>query len=99
MASKLMALVPSVICSVADVNYDNLVEFYEEDLPNSALFATEILRWKAKWEGQSAEDRPSSLRKAIEKCDKDFFPNIHALLRLGCTLPVTSCENEQHSRT
>ena len=61
MASKLMNLVPSVICSVANVNYDDLAGFYEEDLPNSALVATEVLRWKVKWEGQSAEDRPTSL--------------------------------------
>ena len=68
-------------------------------MPNSALVATKILRWKAKWEGQSAEDRPSSLRKVIEKCDKDFSPNIHTLLRLGCTLPLTSCKNEQANST
>ena len=68
-------------------------------MPNPALVAIDILRWKAKWEGQSAEDQPSSLRKAIEKCDKDFSPNIHTLLRLGCTLPITSCENERANST
>ena len=99
MALKLMSLVPSVLCSVASVNYDDLVKFYEEDLPNSALVATEILRWKAKWEGQSAEDQPSSLKKAIEKCDKESYPNLHTLLQLGCTLPVTSCENERANST
>ena len=99
MASKLMCLVPSVICSVDNVNYKSLVEFYEEDLPNSALVATEILRWKAKWERQCAEDRPSTLKAAIDKCDRDFYPNVHMLLRLGCTLPVTSCENERANST
>ena len=56
------------------------MKFYEEDLPNPALVAIEILRWKAKWEGQSAEDRPSSLRK---KCDMDFFPQYPHTVALG----------------
>ena len=34
-------------------------------------------------------------RSALKDCDKDVFPNIHALLRIACTLPVTSAENER----
>ena len=64
-------------------------------MPNPSVVATEILRWKAKWERQGAEDRPESLATAIQQCDKDFFPNIYALLHLGCTVPVTFSENER----
>ncbi len=32
-------------------------------------------------------------------CDKEFFPNIYVLLRIACTLPVTSCENERANST
>ena len=74
---------------------DAYCTFYDEDLPNPSLVATEILRWEAKWEGQDAEDRPSTLRTAIKQCDQDFFSNMYTLLCLGCTLPVTSCENER----
>ena len=35
-----------------------------------------LLRWKA------------TLATAIQQCDKDFFPDIYALLHLGCTVPV-----------
>ena len=28
-----------------------------------------------------------------------FSPDMHALLYLGCTLPVTTCENEKNSRS
>ena len=42
---------------------------------------------------------PSTLVKTLEKCDKDFFPNIHTLLRIACTLPVTSCECERANST
>ena len=90
-----MNLVPSVLYSATNVSFDDLVTFYDEDLPNLSLVATEILRWKAKWEGQDAEDRPETLRTAIKQCDQDFFPNMYTLLRLGYTLPVTSCENER----
>ena len=94
-ASKLINLVPSVICNVNDVCFDDLISFYNDDLPNPSVVATEILRWKAKWERQGEEDRPESLVTAIQQCDKDFFPNIYALLHLGCTVPVTSSENER----
>ena len=86
-ASKLMNLVPSVLCNATNVSFDDLVTFYDEDLPNPSLVATKILRRKAMWEGQDAEDQPATLRTAIKQCDQDFFPNMYTLLRLGCTLP------------
>ena len=33
--------------------------------------------------------------KVIRYTDKDFYPNIHALLVIITTLPVTSCECER----
>ncbi|KAL9977259.1 hypothetical protein ACROYT_G014643 [Oculina patagonica] len=29
-----------------------------------------------------------------QACDPDNFPNIHMLLRIACTIPVTSADNE-----
>lgn len=97
LASKLINLVPSVICS--DSSFDDVVSFYKDDLPHPSIVNTEIMRWKAKWERQSAGDRPGSLCKSLEQCDEDFFPNVHTLLCLGSTLPVTSCENERANST
>ena len=34
----------------------------------------------------------SILESALKCCDPDYFPNLNALLRIGCTLP---CENER----
>ncbi len=42
---------------------------------------------------------PSTFVKTLEKCDKVFFPNIHTLLRIACTLPVTSRECERANST
>ena len=50
-ASKLMNLVPSVISGGSDIDYDDLVSLYEDDLPSSAVVGSEVLRWKAKREG------------------------------------------------
>ena len=33
--------------------------------------------------------------KVLRHTDKDFYPNIHALLAIITTLPVTSCECER----
>ena len=40
------------------------------------------------------DKRPSSPAQAIDECEEEF-PNISVLLKIACTLPVTSCECEQ----
>ena len=39
-------------------------------------------------------EKPETVRDALKLCDIRFFPNINALLRLACTIPVSSnpCE-------
>ena len=34
-----------------------------------------------------------------QACDSDIFPNIHLLLRIVCTIPVTSADNERSNST
>ena len=50
--------------------------------------------WVLKWKEPSS-DAPKKLVDAIEACDATSFPNIHVLLRLALTLPITSCECER----
>ena len=38
---------------------------------------------------------PSTLHESLLACDREIYPNIHTILRIGCTVPVTTCENEQ----
>ena len=35
----------------------------------------------------------------LQACDPDIFPNIHLLLRIACTIPVTSTDNEHSNST
>ena len=45
---------------------------------------------------QSAEKGlPSNLLLALGACDEDAFPNIHRLLLVACTLPISIAEAER----
>jgi hAT family C-terminal dimerisation region len=61
-----------------------------------ALLETELFRWKRHW--QPAE-RPTTVSTAVKLCSKTDFPNVHVLLRIACTLPVTSCECERSANS
>ena len=96
-ASKLLLLVLSIICH-PDYNHleiTDLTNQYSDDLPNPDIIDQELRRWKRKWMDVKPDDRPDSLAKSIKVCDKLRFPNIFILIRIGCTLPVTSAECER----
>lgn len=93
-ASQLLSLVPSVMCD-SNVNFSELIELYEDDLPSPELFDQEFSRWQHKF--QTLDKKPSSCASAIKECDKDLFPNIFILLQIACTIPVTSCECERNA--
>ena len=48
--------------------------------------------WQHKWKVDS--ELGSTLKTSVDHADCDFFPNIHTLLCIMGTLPVTSCECE-----
>ena len=93
-ASKLLLLVPSIICNPEYNNLDieELIKQYSDDLPNPDVIDLELKLWKRKWSEVEKSDRPASLAKAMKNCDKLKFPNIFTLIKIGCTLPVTSTE-------
>ena len=63
---------------------------YSGDLPSPELFDQEISHWKHKF--VSASVMPDTCASALKQCDKIMFPNIHTLLKIACTIPVSSCE-------
>ena len=40
------------------------------------------------------ESHPTSCASAIKACDPRTFPNLSLLVKITCSLPVTSCECE-----
>ncbi|XP_068671313.1 uncharacterized protein [Montipora foliosa] len=89
---QLLGLVPSITMSHTDANIDAVSEMYSSYLPNPQTLDVEYHRWTRKW--HSERTQPDALQHALEACDADIFPNIHCLLRIACTIPVTSSDNE-----
>ena len=50
-----------------------------------------------KWKQQHAtsSDIPHKLVDALHSCSELQFPNLHVLLQVALTLPITSCESER----
>ena len=49
--------------------------------------------------GSRSPTVPSSAAQALEECNPEFFPNVNKLLRILCTLPITSAECERSLST
>ncbi|XP_041362001.1 uncharacterized protein LOC121377971 [Gigantopelta aegis] len=92
--ARLIGLVPSVLCEKADLDVSDAVQQYEDGLPSSELIPEEMIRWRAHYMDMDRNDRPQSCSRAIKECDAKLYPNLHVLLQIVCTLPVTSCECE-----
>ena len=98
--SSLFNLLPELV-AVGDKNpgIEAALEFYENDLPSLHLVDVELLRLKRKWRSTEDADLPTTAVQTLAACDREFFPNIHPLIRILCTLPITSAECERSFST
>lgn len=66
-------------------------------MPDVNGVEAEFNRWCSKWHSKNdnGEEIPATAAKALCQCPKEFYPNLHALLRLICTLPITTAECER----
>ena len=96
---QLLSLIPSILTSKNDGELADLslaLKFWKQDLPHDGLsLTTELKEWRDLWKQCDAQSQPHNLCDSLKKCDEDQFPNLFVLLKLGCTLPVTSCEAER----
>ena len=74
---------------------EELLEHYHDDFPSPSTLQQELHMWKYKWKLVEKSRLPDTPSKSLEHADESMFPNIHILLRLICTLPVTSSECER----
>ena len=93
-----MRLVPTVLCdpSIPTLKHQDLLDSYDEDLPSPLTLESELDLWKHKWQSQSSDPlMPDSPSQTLLFARKSMWPNVHTILRLVCTIPVTSCECER----
>ena len=87
---------PLSITPSSSLSLHSVCKFYGEDLPNSASLESELQLWQSKWRAEhNLASTLNTPEKALVHADKDFYPNIHTLLSIMATLPVTSCECER----
>ena len=92
----LLYLLPKECVQVSSIPIElaRTAEFYEDDLPHPVMLSTEYATWTVKWK-QSKADIPEKLVDVLKACSKIQFPNLHTLLQIALTLPITSCESER----
>ena len=64
------------------------------DLSDPTFLDVELMCRERKWQS-AQQERPDNLLTALKSSDRDVFPTAHTLLRLACTIPVTSSETER----
>ena len=101
-ASEFMLLLPSEMIKnpsdITSTDFQSLLEFYEDDLPLSRSFESELNLWQNYWNSEEnvvIADGLNTPEKVLQHTDKDIHPNIYALTIIMTTLPVTSCECER----
>ncbi len=100
-SKRLLFLIPSIITLSDNLNIQSIKEakqselFWESDLPFPSSLQNELRRWQTLWQSQLGADIPNTFLLALGSCDSDSFPNIHQLLLISCTLPITSAEAER----
>ena len=93
--SKLLFFASAVISKTGNPDFSELSDFYRDDLPNKDVLDLEIKLWRRVWSAKPVNQSPATLARSIKECDETRFPNLFKLLKIGCTLPVTSCECER----
>ncbi len=76
-------------------DFSNLLQIYGNDLPCTMSFDSELDLWQNKWTGNELAQELNSPANVLKHTDYDYFPNIHTLIVILATLPVTSCECER----
>ena len=103
--AALLCLIPSLIIASSSEQLSEKLDslmYWKADLPYPMSLSSEVRRWQTLWSHDEARASstsstkiPDNLLLALGSCDVDSFPNIHRLLLIGCTLPITSAEAER----
>lgn len=77
-----------------------LVEFYANDVStNSEDIYIELTLWRKEIERTNKQAALKYALTSLDACDHTLYPSIHQLLKILCTLPVTTCTAERSFST
>ena len=98
--AEIFSLVPAAV--VKHDSHHNLadkLQFWQQDLPtvmniHRPVFS-KLKEWQYFWKQYTPTlQLPGNLIECVKYADEDMYPNIRGLLSIGCTLPVSSAEDE-----
>ncbi|XP_076875563.1 THAP domain containing 12a [Brachyhypopomus gauderio] len=90
-ALKSLFLVPAIMGQLRFNTEETSMDIYKSDLPNPDTLPTELNCWKIKWKhGTKNVTLPATIYETLQLSDVKFFPNVCALLKVLCCLPVLS---------
>ncbi|XP_060867346.1 52 kDa repressor of the inhibitor of the protein kinase-like [Metopolophium dirhodum] len=83
-----------ILTEVEETSFKKLVEFYQPDVENLDILLVELKLWRHKLSRSSYTVSKSALQALIE-CDANLFPNIFILIKILCTLSVSTTTPER----
>jgi hypothetical protein len=99
-AMKLQRLLPSNLNSTSFADLEDVVCMYKADISSTtSVLEGEFDRWKLRWTTVAEEQYPKTLSDTLVACDSQCYPNLHTLLKIFLTLPVTSATAERSFST
>ena len=94
---KGLALIPAALAKMATQKEDlqSFINMYKDDLPLTKTIAidAELECWRVKWPGVPSESLSQTTAGTLSYTAP--YPNINTLLRILCSLQVTSCTAER----
>lgn len=88
-------LLPRYCASASLSAIDDAVKFYLGEIPSADIINAELTLWMSKCCQIEEKDRPACALQALGMCNQNFFPNIHSLLCILATLPVSTSTPER----
>ncbi|KAG0425586.1 hypothetical protein HPB47_027258 [Ixodes persulcatus] len=88
-------LLPRYCASASLSAIDDAVKFYLGEIPLADIINAELTLWMSKCCQIEEKDRPACALQALGMCNQNFFPNIHSLLCILATLPVSTSTPER----
>jgi len=97
-ALKCLSLVPSVMGQLKfNTSEEHHADMYKNDLRNPDTLSAELHCWRIKWKHRGKDiELPATIYEALHLPDIKYFPNVYALLKVLCILPVMKVENEKY---